>query len=130
VDASDGAAAGHHDVSFYCDDIEETVNELKARGVTFRHEVADHGYGLVTYLEVPGGVVVQLYQPKYAKNAAAPKKAERGKKGQAKADKKEKKAKKDKAAKADKKADAKKEKRKAPKAKAGKGQSQNKNKKR
>jgi Glyoxalase/Bleomycin resistance protein/Dioxygenase superfamily len=59
--------AGTHDVSFFCDDIHGTVAELSARGVRFRSEVEDHGYGLVTYFTMPGGIEVQLYEPKYAK---------------------------------------------------------------
>jgi catechol 2,3-dioxygenase-like lactoylglutathione lyase family enzyme len=63
----DGAASGSADISFYCDDIEATVRELKARGVEFTHKVEDRGYGLVTFFKVPGDFVVQLYQPKYDK---------------------------------------------------------------
>lgn len=48
------AASGTHDISFYCDDIEETVKELKNRGVEFKGEIEDHGYGFVTYFKVPG----------------------------------------------------------------------------
>ena len=59
--------AGTHDVSFYCDDIQGTVNELEGRGVAFDQEVEDHGYGFVTYFTMPGGVRVQLYEPKYEK---------------------------------------------------------------
>jgi catechol 2,3-dioxygenase-like lactoylglutathione lyase family enzyme len=69
VHPTDGekVASGTADISFYCDDIGETVRELKARGVEFTDEVEDHGYGLVTHFKVPGGFRVQLYQPKYAK---------------------------------------------------------------
>ena len=59
--------SGTCDVSFYCDDIERTVSELKSRGVDFTQGVEDHGYGLVTYFNVPGAFKVQLYQPRYAK---------------------------------------------------------------
>lgn len=58
---------GTADISFYCDDITETVRELESRGVEFTQAVEDHGYGLVTFFKVPGDFVVQLYQPKYAK---------------------------------------------------------------
>jgi hypothetical protein len=61
------APSGTADISFYCDDITQTVEELRARGVEFTGEVADHGYGLVTYFKVPGGFSVQLYQPRYEK---------------------------------------------------------------
>lgn len=62
-----GAPSGTADISFYCDDIEETVAEMKRRDVVFTQDIEDHGYGLVTYFEVPGGFKVQLYQPRYAK---------------------------------------------------------------
>jgi catechol 2,3-dioxygenase-like lactoylglutathione lyase family enzyme len=60
-------ASGTADISFYCDDIEATVGELRARGVQFVDEIADHGYGLVTHFSVPGGFRIQLYEPKYHK---------------------------------------------------------------
>jgi catechol 2,3-dioxygenase-like lactoylglutathione lyase family enzyme len=60
-------ASGTADISFYCDDINETVETLKSRGVEFTQEVQDHGYGLVTYFRVPGDFKVQLYQPRYQK---------------------------------------------------------------
>ena len=59
--------SGTCDISFYCDDIETTVAELKGRGVDFAQGVEDHGYGLVTYFNVPGGFKVQLYRPRYSK---------------------------------------------------------------
>ena len=72
VGTSDGAPAGAHDVSFYCDDIHGTVADLRARGVPFTREIADHGYGWVTYFTMPGGIQVQLYEPKYAKQSKPP----------------------------------------------------------
>ncbi len=69
VDA--GEKGGGHDVSFYCDDIHGTVADLKSRGVAFESDVADHGYGFVTYFTIPGGLRVQLYEPKYQKRAAS-----------------------------------------------------------
>lgn len=61
---------GTHSISFYCDDLETTVAELEARGVEFADGITDAGYGLVTHFSMPGGVVVQLYQPRYAKHPA------------------------------------------------------------
>lgn len=69
TEGTDGARPNTHDVSFYCDDIHGTVSELKSRGVTFAAEPADHGYGWVTHFAMPGGVRVQLYEPKYQKQA-------------------------------------------------------------
>jgi predicted enzyme related to lactoylglutathione lyase len=62
-----GVASGTADISFYCDDIEATVEDLRSRGVVFPQEVEDHGYGLVTHFKAPGEFTIQLYQPKYRK---------------------------------------------------------------
>ncbi len=60
-----GPPSGTHSVSFYCDDIEKTVTELRGRGVEFKGGITDQGYGLVIQFEMPGGVQVDLYQPRY-----------------------------------------------------------------
>ena len=44
--------SGTAHVSFYCDDIQKTVAELKERGVEFTGGIEDHGYGFVTYFAV------------------------------------------------------------------------------
>ena len=66
-DTPEAAPSGTHAISFYCDDIQQTVAELKARGVEFTDGIADHGYGLVTHFKVPGNFELQLYQPRYEK---------------------------------------------------------------
>jgi predicted enzyme related to lactoylglutathione lyase len=68
----DGPPAGTHAVSLYCDDIHGTVAELEGRGVEFDQEVEDHGFGFVTFFTMPGGVQIQLYEPKYEKGASKP----------------------------------------------------------
>jgi catechol 2,3-dioxygenase-like lactoylglutathione lyase family enzyme len=62
--------AGMHAISIFCDDIERTVADLKAKGVEFNNAIADQGYGLVTQFKMPGGVVADLYQPHYTKETA------------------------------------------------------------
>jgi predicted enzyme related to lactoylglutathione lyase len=62
-----GGKPGDHDISFYCDDIEGTVKGMKSRGVEFDGDIQDHGYGLVTHFIAPGGIKVQLYEPRYQK---------------------------------------------------------------
>ncbi|MEW6161153.1 MAG: VOC family protein [Verrucomicrobiota bacterium] len=68
-ESDDGAASGTPSISFYCDDIYRTVEELKGRGVEFTKEIEDHGYGLVTFFKAPGNFEIQLYQPRYTRNA-------------------------------------------------------------
>ena len=53
------------EISLYCDDIEKTVEELTAKGVTFTGPVEDHSYGLVTFVVAPGDLKAQIYQPRY-----------------------------------------------------------------
>jgi predicted enzyme related to lactoylglutathione lyase len=65
VDHEGAPASGTHDVSFVCDDLEQTMAELSERGVQFTDEVSDQGYGLCVHFEMPGGVKVELYQPRY-----------------------------------------------------------------
>ncbi len=69
ADEEQGVPSGTHNISFYCDDIQQTVAELRGRGVEFTDEVTDVGYGLATHFRVPGGFTLQLYQPRYTRNA-------------------------------------------------------------
>lgn len=64
-----GKASGMHDISFYCDDIKRTVEELQSRGVEFTGAIEDAGYGFVTHFIMPGDLRVQLYQPRYTKRS-------------------------------------------------------------
>jgi outer membrane biosynthesis protein TonB len=63
----DDAHTGTHDISFFTDDVHGTVAEMKGRGVVFDDEITDRGYGQVIHFTMPGGVRVQLYQPRYVK---------------------------------------------------------------
>lgn len=68
ADVEDGEGSGTHNISFYCDDIYKTVDELSRRGVEFTEGISDQGYGLVTHFKVPGDFTLQLYQPRYEKH--------------------------------------------------------------
>lgn len=57
--------SGTHMMSFYCDDIESTVERLRGNGVEFTDAITDQGFGLVIHFEMPGGVRAELYQPRY-----------------------------------------------------------------
>ncbi len=59
--------AGQHELFLMCHDLEQTVDELKAKGVELDGPISDEGFGLVTSLTVPGGAgTIGLYQPKHA----------------------------------------------------------------
>ena len=62
-----GAPSGTHDISFYCDDVDATVAELRAKGVEFDGDIEEVGYARAVRLTMPGGVRTTLYQPHYVK---------------------------------------------------------------
>ncbi len=66
-----GKPSGTHDISFYCDDIEKTVEELQGRGVEFTGGIEDVGYARATFFKMPGDLSVQLYQPHYTKGSGS-----------------------------------------------------------
>jgi hypothetical protein len=59
----DGSAP--HQLSFMCDDIQATIRDLRARGVTVRGDAKDQGFGITAMLELPGGSEVMLYEPRH-----------------------------------------------------------------
>ena len=65
-------AGTRHQFSLMCDDITATVRELRAKGIEVRGEPEDEGWGISVVLALPGGVEVQLYEPRHAVAAAIP----------------------------------------------------------
>jgi catechol 2,3-dioxygenase-like lactoylglutathione lyase family enzyme len=57
-------APGHHELYLMCEDIHATVAELRGKGVEVG-EVTDEGFGLMTYIEVPGAGKLGLYEPRH-----------------------------------------------------------------
>ena len=55
-----------HELCLMCDELEATITELRAKGVEFRGEPKDEGFGITTTMLLPGGVELMLYQPKHA----------------------------------------------------------------
>jgi len=67
TDPKDSPPSGTAHLSFYCDDIQQTVNDMKSRGVKFTQPIVEQDWGFVTSFEVPGDFQIMLYQPKYQK---------------------------------------------------------------
>jgi catechol 2,3-dioxygenase-like lactoylglutathione lyase family enzyme len=55
-----------HQLSFMCDSIGATVAELRLRGIEIPGEPEEQGYGVVATMRLPGGLDVQLYEPRHA----------------------------------------------------------------
>jgi len=55
-----------HELSFMCDDLDATMAELRGKGIEFKGEPVNAGFGITVTMVLPGGVDVQLYQPRHA----------------------------------------------------------------
>jgi catechol 2,3-dioxygenase-like lactoylglutathione lyase family enzyme len=55
-----------HELSFMCDDIDETMAELREKGIEFKGEPQNAGFGITVTMLLPGDVEVTLYQPRHA----------------------------------------------------------------
>ena len=55
--------SGHVQLYLMCDDIDASVETLRARGAEFTSAVTDARFGRVTSMRVPGGGEIGLYQP-------------------------------------------------------------------
>jgi len=53
------------EISMMCDNLEETMAELSAKGIEFTMEPVDEGFGVITRMLLPGGVEMQLYEPRH-----------------------------------------------------------------
>src|SRR5271165_7666321 len=53
VHPADGAS--RHELYLMCDDIHETLAELRARGVEVARDVTDQGWGLLAAIRLPDG---------------------------------------------------------------------------
>ena len=71
VQLMEEGAQPSHGISLYVDDLEAAIALYTERGVAFKGDVQDHGWGLVTEIDVPGCGALMLYQPRY-KSARTP----------------------------------------------------------
>ncbi len=56
---------GKHEFYLMCDDIEKTLAELAAKGVTISEPVSDQRWGLLASIKLPSGSDLSLYQPRH-----------------------------------------------------------------
>jgi len=60
------ADAPQHELFLMCDDLDVTLAELRAKGVTISGEPEVVGWGTKVTLVFPGNLEVGLYQPRHA----------------------------------------------------------------
>lgn len=54
-----------HQITLMCDDVYATARELRAKGIEVKGEPEDEGWGISVMLGLPGGVSMQLYEPRH-----------------------------------------------------------------
>ncbi len=55
----------HHEISLMCDDLDATVDELRAKGIAFRDDRGEQRWGFTITMLLPGDLAVLLYQPRH-----------------------------------------------------------------
>ena len=58
-------AGVRHQLTFMCDDLDTTMEELRAKGIEIQGEPQNEGWGITTTMVLPGGLDVMLYQPRH-----------------------------------------------------------------
>ena len=54
-----------HQITLMCDDVHATSRELRAKGIEVKGAPRDEGWGIAVMLGLPGGVTMQLYEPRH-----------------------------------------------------------------
>jgi catechol 2,3-dioxygenase-like lactoylglutathione lyase family enzyme len=63
VHPTDGT--GKHEFYLMCDDLEKTLADLIARGVTISRPPSRQGWGLLASMKLPSGSELSVYQPRH-----------------------------------------------------------------
>jgi predicted enzyme related to lactoylglutathione lyase len=64
-EAGPAAPGAGHELYLMCDDIEQTMAELTAKGAEFTAPVRQTSFGLLTSIRIPGGGEIGLYEPRH-----------------------------------------------------------------
>jgi hypothetical protein len=54
-----------HELYLMCDDLDATIAELRARGVSLASDITEQSWGRVTSIRIANGSTLGLYQPKH-----------------------------------------------------------------
>ena len=67
-----------HQLTLMCDNLESTIQDLRAKGIIVTGEPRDEGWGITTMLNLPGDVEVMLYEPRHPVAIDVPKRSAPG----------------------------------------------------
>ena len=59
------AGQATHRLSLICDDLDATMAEQRDKGIAFVGEPRNQGYGIATTMILPGGLHIDLYEPRH-----------------------------------------------------------------
>jgi hypothetical protein len=54
-----------YELYLMCDDLEKTLADLTARGVTISHPASEQGWGSLASIKLPSGSELAIYQPRH-----------------------------------------------------------------
>ncbi len=54
-----------HELYLMCDDLDATIQDLRARGVEFTQDITSERWGRVTRFRLPSGSEIGLYEPRH-----------------------------------------------------------------
>ena len=60
-----GDGAPHHEISLMCDDLDQTVKDLTAKGARFTGEIEIMSFGRTIMMAVPGAQDMLVYEPSH-----------------------------------------------------------------
>jgi hypothetical protein len=65
IAAHPSSTPGHYELYLMCDNLDQTMADLEAKGVEFTSDVHAESWGLITSIAVPGGGELGLYEPRH-----------------------------------------------------------------
>lgn len=60
-----------HQLTLMCDNLDATIGDLHAKGITVQGHPQDEGWGVTIMMNLPGGLEMMLYQPRHPMAIAA-----------------------------------------------------------
>lgn len=54
-----------HEFYLMCDNIEKTITELTAKGITISEPISDQRWGRIISIKLPSGADLSIYQPRH-----------------------------------------------------------------
>lgn len=57
--------SGRHELYLMCDNIEQTLADLRNKNVEIAQDVQDEGWGLLAAIKLPDGSALPIYEPRH-----------------------------------------------------------------